>query len=132
MELKKYVVEMRNGLRVINSTPHPIKFLYPDGEEEIIPAGEKEVIQALTASPEEHPITQIGEVEFIKTVWKMKKEAEEILEWCKKNGIYIIGSAITLQAFNSPFILGLTPAPGYERVSPQEKRMNPYKFNIAT
>lgn len=41
----------------------------------------------------------------------------------------IVGSIIAAQAYPGE-VVAMTPAPGYERVAPAEKRMNPHKFTI--
>jgi len=40
-----------------------------------------------------------------------------------------VGSIIAAQAYPGQ-VVAMTPTPGYERVPPAEKRMNPDKFNI--
>ena len=39
----------------------------------------------------------------------------------------IVGSIIAAQAYPGE-VVAMTPLPGYERVAPAEKRMNPHKF----
>ena len=51
---------------------------------------------------------------------------DSILE--KKN-ILIIGSIVAAQAYPGQ-VVAMTPAPGYERVPVDQKRMNPDKFTI--
>lgn len=41
----------------------------------------------------------------------------------------IVGSIIAAQSYRGE-VVAMTPAPGYERVSPAQKRMNPHKFTI--
>ncbi|GAH77449.1 unnamed protein product, partial [marine sediment metagenome] len=41
----------------------------------------------------------------------------------------IIGSIISAQAYPGE-VFAMTPAPGFERVPPDQKRMNPFKFTM--
>ncbi len=55
----------------------------------------------------------------------------EIQKWAEETHpvvtLRIIGSIIAAKAFPG-VVFGMTPAKGFERVAPAEKRMNPSKF----
>ena len=60
----------------------------------------------------------------------------DIREWfettfdIEKYDLRIVGSIIAVNAYK-PYVVGLTPLKGFERVLPNEKRMNIDKFMIA-
>ena len=65
------------------------------------------------------------------------EEGEEIItklqNWANENfpayDLRIVGSIIAAQAYPGD-VVGMTPAPGYERVAPNEKRMSLDKFTV--
>jgi hypothetical protein len=43
--------------------------------------------------------------------------------------VLIVGSLVSAQAYPGR-VVGMTPAPGFERVPPDQKRMSIVKFNV--
>ena len=113
------------GRKIFNATPHSINFDV-DGEIVIIEAPEKQYI--ISAVAEEKQVTEI----FVTTNFVGNTEGKKIIEriW-EQHGddIIIVGSIIAAQAYPGD-VVAMTPAKGYERVAPAEKRMNPDKFTI--
>lgn len=125
-----YVYETAKKV-VVNTTPHPICFL--KGEEVItIPSDEKFLLNAKVVE------NQIG-ADLVTSAFVGSKEGKEIItqlqNWAKENfpnyDLRIVGSIIAAQAYPEE-VVGMTPAPGYERVAPAEKRMSLDKFTVFT
>ena len=127
-----------DGKTVVNTTPHPINFLNKDGETVIVPSsvapGEKTSPWVVNAKAVEE---QVGD-DLVRTVFIGTPEGEAILDaietWAREEGIEnlrVIGSIIAAQAYPGR-VLGMCPAPGFERVAPAEKRMTTQKFTVYT
>lgn len=117
------------GKVVVNTTPHDINF---DIDGEVVTVPKSGVI--LNAKPEE---IQVGE-DLVETRFVGTPEGEALIEEIKAQHaasedagltLRIIGSIIAAQAYAGE-VVAMTPAPGFERVAPAEKRMNPRKFTI--
>lgn len=121
MENKTYT--FTNGVTIINTTPHTITF-EDAGELVFVPASGI-LINAKTVET----IVKSGVPTLVKTDFIASEEDEKKLIQIEKEfpGIVPIGSIIAAQAFPGR-VFGMTPMPGFERVAPQEKRMNPNKF----
>jgi len=110
-------------MRIINTRPHAITFIYQDGHEETIPpAG-----IVINAIPEEEVVESRNGIQIVRTAFRPDPQTEKLLEALIQPDALIVGSVIAAQAYPGK-ILGLVPAPGYERVPPEKRRMNPYKF----
>ncbi len=71
-----------------------------------------------------------GDVQLVSTVFSPTQEGENIIRQAQQAGAdVIVGSIIAARAYPEQ-VVAMTPAPGYERVPPEEKRMNPHKFTI--
>lgn len=112
-----------DGVEVVNTTPHPITF---GVGEETISVPTSVLINA--KATETLARTDAG-VDYVKTVFEGTSEGEEVIEKILQEcpGAVIVGSIIAAQAYPGK-VFGMTPLPGYERVAPAEKRMNPHKF----
>ena len=116
---------------VVNTTPHPITFDF-QGNLEIIQSDKDWLINARV---EEQPVGDSGL--FVKSNFVPAPDGwgkiKSIEDWFATNPDYegctlvIIGSIIAAQAYPGR-VFGMTPAPGYERVAPSEKRMRVDKF----
>ena len=123
-----------NGLRVFNGTPHPITFWREDWPTPVsVPTDAK-----IDAVPQEQPVDCFVPYEGedseniwrVRTVFVANEEGREIIRQAKEAGAeVIVGSIIAAQAYPGK-VCAMIPAPGYERVPPQEKRMRPDKFTI--
>jgi hypothetical protein len=113
---------------IINVTPHPIVFKDAMwGEWTVAPSG-----IVINARPEEQLAQELAnDIILVTTRFIPTAEGEEALTLIEKanagHGVLIIGSIIAAQAYPGR-VLAMTPVPGFERVPPAEKRMNPRKF----
>ena len=112
-----------DGVKVFNATPHTINFGVGDEVKEV-PAS-----VAINATPAEEMVSNANGVELVKTVFKGTEEGWAIIKAMHDScpEAIIVGSIIAAQAYPGD-IVALTPCPGFERVPPAEKRMNPHKF----
>lgn len=119
-----------NGVRVLNCTPHPIAFL--DGENVVVvePCGAR-----LNALPVETSVVHTtlggGFAQLVKTTFDARPEGlAELAEIeAKAPGVLPVGSLVSAQAYPGR-VVAMTPAPGFERVAPAEKRMSTLKFTV--
>ena len=128
-----------DGKVIVNTTPHPINFLNKDGETVIVPSsvapGERTSPWVVNAKAVEEQVSD----DLVRTVFVGTPEGEAILDqleqWAREEGhhdnLRIIGSIIAAQAYPGR-VLGMCPAPGFERVAPAEKRMTTQKFTVYT
>jgi len=139
--------ELPNGLRVFNATPHPITFWKEGWEttvivepDECIDAFVEEEIVEIKDIPPALPSTAAPidiergtlRIYFVKTRFVRTPKGEAIIRLAKQQGAdVIVGSIIAAQAYPGE-VVAMTPAPGFERKPPAEKRMNPDKFTIFT
>lgn len=113
-------------MRIINTTPHPIRFQSASGEVyEVPPCGVLINARAVEESAGRHP----SGVELVRTKFVPDPASEEALARleAENTGAIIVGSIIAAQAFPGR-VLALVPAPGFERVPPEQKRMRDDKF----
>ncbi|MCK9541156.1 MAG: hypothetical protein M0R03_03900 [Novosphingobium sp.] len=111
------------GLKMVNTTPHPINFLSEKtGEEyQVEPSG-----FILNATPVEEVI-QNESVTYVKTVFKPTEDGIEFLSSLSLD-VIVVGSMIACQCYDRA--CAMTPAKGFERVPPAQKKMNLFKFTI--
>ena len=113
------------GVRVINTTPHPVNLKSEKTGEEYLLENSGVLINASTA---ETVVGRCGEVEFVKVEFKGNPEGEAALGTIP-DGVIVVGSIIAAQAYPGR-VVAMTPAKGFERVPPAEKRMNLFKYTI--
>ena len=124
--MNNQIYTLSSGVRIINCTPHPITFSLANGEGvETVPCSGI----VLNATPVEaevfstHPSgASIVRTEFV--AGPFPKELKGI-----GSDVLLVGSVIAAQAFPSRGVVSMVPSPGFERVAPDQKRMNPAKFN---
>ena len=120
-----------NGLVVFNSTPHPITFWREDWKEPV----SVEPDELINAKAVEVPVnsggTRHGEdtIWFVRTSFEGTDEGRAIISRVKNQVDVIVGSIIAAQAYPGD-VVAMCPAPGYERVAPDQKRMLPDKFTV--
>lgn len=112
-----------DGVVIVNTTPHPLSFGVGD---EVVSVPTSTLVNA--KATETLARSEDG-VEFVKTVFEGTSEGEEVISKIHQEfpKAVIVGSIIAAQAYPGK-VFGMTPLPGYERVAPAEKRMNPHKF----
>lgn len=116
-----------NGVRYINTTPHPINFGTDDGRVITLPCSG----HLINAKAQEVTVKVAKGIEYVRTQFIKNSEGVQLLNKIKEvypNAI-IVGSIIAAQAYPGE-VVALTPCVGYERVAPAEKRMNLNKFTI--
>ena len=122
---KEKIIEFKNGVKIVNVTPHPIRF--QDGDElvEVEPSG-----VVINARIEERVVKE-GVPMLVTSTFKPDKDSEEALSKIEKEfpGVLVVGSVIAAQAFPGR-VVGMVPVEGFERVPPEEKRMRSDKFTI--
>lgn len=135
VESPKREIEMKklpNGVVVFNSTPHAIAF-WREGWSDVITVESDEVINAVVKEAP-YGSFQPKSAPDCENVWLVQTEfignevGHEIIHRAREAGAEIIvGSIIAAQAYPGD-VVAMTPAPGFERLPPAEKRMNPDKF----
>ena len=118
-----------NGVVVCNTTPHPVTIQDVTGELVTVEPSEDFVINAKVKEEQMSPL-------LVKTVFEATEDGEKRLrsiESCFseffRDGrvLAVVGSIIAAQAYPGR-VVAMTPVPGFERVSPAEKRMRCDKF----
>jgi len=107
----------------VNTTPHQITFLV-NGEDVVIPPSGV----LINAAVDEEIVVENG-IMFSKPRFVPEPASEAILQELVREypDILVLGSIIAAQAYPGK-VLGLCPAPGFERVPVQDKRMHASKF----
>lgn len=123
-------MELPNGLRIFNATPHVVRFWREEWDEPVEVASD----EIISAKVEERFIRYFlgshDAVSLVCPVFVGTDAGREIARKALADGAHIVvGSIIAAQAYPG-LVVGMTPAPGYERVPPAEKRMDPNKFTI--
>ena len=115
-----------NGVAVVNTTPHPITF--QDGAGTVTVPASQELL--LNAVPAEQAVDDL----LVKTSFSGSSEGMNIIAAIQGTPMpegarrrLIVGSIIAAQAYPG-LVVAMTPAPGYERVAPADKRMSVDKF----
>ena len=118
-----------NGVVVCNTTPHPVTIQDVTGELVTVEPSEDFVINAKVKEEQMSPL-------LVKTVFEATEDGEKRLrsiERCfsefYRDGrvLAVVGSIIAAQAYPGR-VVAMTQVPGFERVSPAEKRMRCDKF----
>lgn len=117
------VVEFKNGVELLNCTPHPVAFL--DGGELVTvePCG-----ATLMAKTVETPAGNRGLAALVRTTFQTSLQGEEELAEIERDTeALVLGSIISAQAYAGR-VVGMIPAPGFERAASAEKRYSTEKF----
>jgi hypothetical protein len=129
-----------NGITVFNATPHAVRFWREDWSEPV----EVETDVLINAKPVEYQVAFPGDnlneavdnnpfdddykIAFVRTEFVGDDTGKSVIDSVPQ-GVLIVGSIIAAQAYPGQ-VVAMTPAPGYERVAPAEKKMNPDKFTV--
>lgn len=114
------------GVRFVNTTPHEINLMWADGEEFAVPASGILVnAKVFETDAGSHPSGAV----LVRTSFEVSEaDSAKLTEIeAAHPGAVVLGSIIAAQAFPGR-VLALTPAPGFERVPPSEKKMRADKF----
>lgn len=115
-----------NNVTIFNATPHVIRFWREDWSEPV----EVETDAIVSAKAQEEVVSVENGVTYVITTFTpIKDENYEIAFEAHKMGVIVVGSIIAAQAFPKT-VVAMTPAKGYERVAPDQKRMSPDKFTV--
>ena len=126
-----------DGCLIVNTTPHELTFQSLDGElvtvPTSVPKGEKVGFAVVNAKSNE---VQVAE-DLVTTTFTATPEGLDLLEaiedWAAEKHpnetLRVIGSMIAVNAYPGR-VVGMCPAPGFERVPPAEKRMRTDKFTV--
>lgn len=113
-------------VRYVNVTSHPIRFVWPDGEEFVVEPSR--VVISPTPENELAGIHRSGVDLFRVAFTANGAESAKLIEIeTALPGAVILGSIIAAQAFPGR-VFGVIPAPGYERVPTDEKLMRADRF----
>ena len=123
-------IRFSNGVCVLNATPHPLTMQDTNGDLVTVPTS-----VLINAKAEEKAVNDL----FVTTVFVGTPEGKEIIrdiegtyrETGCADKLVIVGSIIASQAYPGK-VVGLCPVPGFERVTPSEKRMRCDKFTVFT
>lgn len=117
------IVDVIDGVEIINTTPHPINFGVGDKVVEVPTS------TLINATPHEEVVANENGVELVRTVFVGNDEGNAAIAKIREAfpKAIIVGSIIAAQAYPGE-VVAMTPLPGFERVAPAEKRMNPHKF----
>lgn len=131
---REIVERVRDGLRdigpvrVINCTPHEIRFQNGDKLIEVKPSG-----IMLAAAAVEKPYGELPGVQFVKTVFEPTEDGMKDIDALRRvyheSDVLLVGSIISAQAYPGR-VVSMVPVPGFERVPPAEKRMRNDKFTV--
>ena len=113
------------GVNLINTTPHAINLLSETTgrEYKVEPCG-----FILNAGISERTESQSPTVTFVKTEFVTNSEGDEFVI-SMGDDVIIIASMIAMKAYGGQ-VVSMTPAKGFERVPPAEKRMNLHKYCV--
>lgn len=116
-----------DGLTIVNCTPHSINLEDRNGN---LHSVEKSGI-TLKANPVERRVFANTDYELVTTEFSPSEEGIQELSEIREQlpNAIIIGSIISAKAYSGD-VCSLIPIPGYERVSPKEKRFFAFKFNV--
>lgn len=118
--------EFSNGVRILNCTPHVVRFLDNEDIVEVPPCG-----ITLPARADEQVDYRTKTVELVRTVFIPDTEqlriVQELLQYYYE--VLLVGSIISAQAYAGD-VVGMIPVQGYERVSSDKKLMRIDKFNV--
>lgn len=118
-----------NGLTVFNGTPHSIRF-WDESWDEPVEVESDMVINAIIKDKivAKDVTDNLVVIDFVTPEFLPESNnLIDALQEYRDDGIYVIGSIIAAQAYPG-LVFGMTPCAGYERVPPEQKRMNPNKF----
>lgn len=114
-------------IKYINTTPHAIRFLQPDGTVETVqPCG-----TLINARRVERQVGERHGAALMATVFEPDPEGETELRRLERDNpdALIIGSVIAAQAYPGR-VLAMLSAPGSERVPPDQKIMLGDRFSV--
>lgn len=117
---------------IVNTTPHNITFGKEGYDETFIVPTSGIILNAKAI--EKRIYSDIVKTEFVSTPEGIQL-IHDIHEWfettfdIEKYDLRIVGSITAVNAYK-PWVVGLTPLKGFERVPPNQKRMNIDKFTI--
>lgn len=101
------VQELPTGLKIINTTPHSMKFIYKkSGRQKVveIPKGENDIVEGFFVDTIEQKIDTVNEdhepVVLVKPTFipRYPDKVKKALEWAEKKDVYFVGSILSAMA----------------------------------
>ena len=116
-----------DGVELINVTPHSLTFQNVAKEVVSIPSNPDFIVNAKAV---EAAAGKKGNATLVKVTFVTTPEAEALVAKLEAEhpDAILVGSIIAAQAFPGR-VFAMTPAEGFERVAPADKRMNTVKFS---
>lgn len=119
-----------NDVVIFNTTPHKINFLVDDDTVVEIDSDPAFIVNAKAVEKKVDDL-------FVTTVFNGTDEGKTIIdsindfasESFPDKHCVIVGSMIAAQSYPEK-VVAMVPAKGFERVPPNEKKMNPRKFTV--
>ena len=117
-----------DDVKIINTTMHPITFQCADGSLVVIPPTPEYVINAEIDNSETHHDDR-RHADFVTPRFNADRSIARALEnfLDAYPDVILAGSLIAAQAYPR-LICAMIPVPGFERVPPDQKRMDPHKW----
>ena len=128
------IVEMTNGVKILNTTPHPLTF--QDGDKVVSVPVSGILINGRPVEKEvplsEHMVEGglKGKITLVQTEFVTDEKSMELIRVMEElcgDDVLFIGSLAAAQAYPGT-ILAMIPQPGFERVPPDQKRMRVDRF----
>ena len=117
------LVVLSNGLRVVNTSPHP--FVFDDGT--VVPSCG---ISLNAQFVEDHYATSTDGVEFVRTLKCPTEEGGEFVSAATAMGVLLLGSAIAVEAYGYPVVGPIpTPETAGRGTPPADRRVQSGRFN---
>lgn len=130
-------------MKIINVTTHPLVFSINEQDYAVPPCGVVITVEVISEpfrnltdiadlpglSEDEKAYMQVFGTELVKVSYRFNSETEKALTKLESEnpGAIIVGSMIAAQAFPGRVYCAVT-LPGYERVKPELKRLDPCRF----
>ncbi len=117
-------IQTIDGVAMVNTTPHALSFGVGDEVVSLPTSG-----MLVNATPVTEAAGTRGGAKLIRTVFKADADTKRLLKAFSvaHPDVVIIGSLIAAQAYPG-LVVAMVALPGYERVAPAEKRMDPHTF----
>ena len=120
-------VTFSNGIMVVNTTPHLIRFIEENGN--IVEVQPSDII--INADVVDESVYENEELKLVTPTFLPTTGGKQDIELINKElpGALIIGSIIAAQAYPKQ-VVAMVPHPDFVRVPPAEKKMLTNRFTI--
>lgn len=128
------VVTMTNGVKILNTTPHPLTF---QDDNNVVSVPVSGIVINGRPVEKEVPLSEHmiegglkGKMTLVQTEFVTDSASMELIHVMEElcgDDVLFIGSLAAAQAYPGT-ILAMIPQPGFERVPPEQKRMRVDRF----